>query len=88
MTLEELSTKIIDDWRDGNYTKAYGNDGNYAKAYEGEECMLNGSEMRDIFIKEARTKAEASEPGDLGYHADQLEETIDCLIDDLNSKFR
>jgi len=78
MTLEELSTKIIDDWRGGDYTKAY----------EGEECMLNGSEMRDIFIKEARTKAEASEPGDLGYHADQLEETIDCLIDDLNSKFR
>jgi len=78
MTLEELSTKLINDWRSGNYTKAYG----------GEECMLSGSEMKDVFVKEAKIKAEASEPGDLGYHADQLEETIDSLIDDLNCKFR
>ncbi len=67
MTLEQLSEKMIDDWKAGNYTKCY-ND---------FDAMLSGREMKDIFIEEAKKKADVGEPGDILFHAEQLEEWID-----------
>jgi len=67
ITLEQLSEKMIDDWKAGNYTKAY-ND---------YDALLSGREMKEIFIEEARKKAEVGEEGDIMYVADQLEEWID-----------
>jgi len=65
--LEELSEKMMDDWKAGHYTKAY-ND---------YDALLSGREMREIFIEEAKKKADVSEPGDIEYYADHLEEAID-----------
>ena len=67
ITLEQLSEKMIDDWKAGNYTKAY-ND---------YDALLSGREMKEIFIEEARKKAEVGEEGDIMYVADKLEEWID-----------
>lgn len=67
MTLEQLSEKMIDDWKAGNYTKCY-ND---------FDAMLSGREMKKIFIEEAKKKADVGEPGDILFHAEQLEEWID-----------
>ena len=67
MTLEELSEKMMEDWRDGVYTKAY-ND---------YDALLSGREMRDIFIEEAKKKADVSEPGEIQSYADHLEEAIE-----------
>jgi hypothetical protein len=67
MTLEQLSEKMIDDWKAGNYTKCY-ND---------FDAMLSGREMKEIFIEEAKKKADVGEPGDILFHAEQLEEWID-----------
>jgi hypothetical protein len=39
--------------------------------------MLNGAQMRDIFIEEAKKKADVSEPGELESYADHLEEAIE-----------
>ena len=46
MTLEQLSEKMMDDWKAGVYTKAY-ND---------YDALLSGSEMKNIFIEKAKTK--------------------------------
>ena len=67
MTLEQLCEKMMDDWRSGSYTQAY----------EDADAMLSGSQMRDIFIEEAKKTAEASEPGEIQSYADHLEEAID-----------
>ena len=67
MTLEELSEKMMDDWRDGVYTKAY-ND---------YDALLSGREMKEIFIDEARKKADVVEEAEIMYMADHLEEAID-----------
>jgi hypothetical protein len=67
MTLEELSEKMMDDWRDGAYTKAY-ND---------YDALLSGREMKEIFIDEARKKADVVEEAEIMYMADHLEEAID-----------
>ena len=67
MTLEQLCEKMMDDWRSGNYTQAY----------DDADAMLNGAQMRDIFIEEAKKKADVSEPGELESYADHLEEAID-----------
>lgn len=67
MTLEQLSEKMIDDWKAGNYTKCY-ND---------FDAMLSGREMKEIFIEEAKKKTDVGEPGDILFHAEQLEEWID-----------
>ena len=67
MTLEELSEKMMDDWRDGVYTKAY-ND---------YDALLSGREMRDIFIEEAKKKADVVEPGEIQSYADYFEEAIE-----------
>jgi len=66
MTLEQLCEKMMDDWRSGSYTQAY----------EDADAMLSGSQMKDIFIEEAK-KAEVSEPGEIQSYADHLEEAID-----------
>jgi hypothetical protein len=39
--------------------------------------MLSGSQMKDIFIEEAKKTADVSEPGELQSYADHLEEAID-----------
>ena len=67
MTLEQLCEKMMDDWKAGTYTKAY-ND---------YDALLSGREMKDIFIEEAKKKADVGEPGDILFHAEQLEEWID-----------
>ena len=67
MTLEQLSEKMMDDWKAGVYTKAY-ND---------YDALLSGREMKEIFIEEAKKKADVGEPGDILFHAEQLEEWID-----------
>ena len=67
MTLEQLCEKMMDDWRTGTYTKAY-ND---------YDALLNGREMKEIFIDLARHKAEVVEEGDIMHMAEQLEEWID-----------
>jgi hypothetical protein len=67
MTLEQLCEKMMDDWRTGTYTKAY-ND---------YDALLNGREMKEIFIDLARKKADVGEEGDIMHMAEQLEEWID-----------
>jgi len=73
MTLEQLSEKMIDDWKAGVYTKAY-ND---------YDALLSGREMKEIFIDEARKKADVVEERDIMYTADHLEEAIEEATADL-----
>jgi len=67
MTLEELSEKMMDDWKAGNYTKCY-ND---------YDALLSGREMRDIFIDKALKIADVTEQREIIYVADHLQEAID-----------
>jgi len=67
MTIEELSEKMMDDWKAGNYTKCF-ND---------YDALLSGREMKEIFIDEARKKADVVEEAEIMYMADHLEEAID-----------
>ena len=67
MTLEQLAEQMINDWQAGTYTKAY-ND---------YDALLSGREMKEIFIDQARKKADVGEEGDIMYAAEQLEEWID-----------
>jgi hypothetical protein len=53
------------------------------KAYDDYDSLLSGREMKDIFIEEAKTKAEPGEPGDILYYADHLEEAIEEGLADL-----
>ena len=73
MTLEQLSEKMMDDWKAGVYTKTY----------DDYDSLLSGREMKDIFIEEAKTKAEPGEPGDILYYADHLEEAVEEGLADL-----
>lgn len=61
-----MCDEMIDDWKAGNYTKCY-ND---------YDALLNGREMKEIFIDEARKRADVVEERDIMYMADQLEEWI------------
>lgn len=61
-----MCDEIMDDWKAGNYTKCY-ND---------YDALLNGREMKEIFIDEARKRADVVEERDIMYMADQLEEWI------------
>lgn len=66
ITIEQLCDEIMDDWKAGNYTKCY-ND---------YDALLSGREMKEIFIDEARKRADVVEERDIMYMADQLEEWI------------
>lgn len=66
ITIEQLCDEMMDDWKAGNYTKCY-ND---------YDALLNGREMKEIFIDEARKRADVVEERDIMYMADQLEEWI------------
>jgi len=66
ITIEQLCDEMIDDWKAGNYTKCY-ND---------YDALLSGREMKEIFIDEARKRADVVEERDIMYMADQLEEWI------------
>jgi hypothetical protein len=66
-TLEKLCDGLINDWKTGSYTKAY-ND---------YDALLNGREMKEIFIEQARKQADVVEEADVMYMAEQLEEWID-----------
>ena len=70
MNLEVFSENMMDDWKSGHYTKAY-ND---------YDALLSGREMRDIFIEKAKKIADMSEPGDILYYADCLQEAVDEAI--------
>lgn len=61
-----MCDEIMDDWKAGNYTKCY-ND---------YDALLSGREMKEIFIDEARKRADVVEERDIMYMADQLEEWI------------
>ena len=65
--LEKLCEDLINDWKTGTYTKAY-ND---------YDALLSGREMRDIFIEEAKKKADVVEPGEIQSYADYFEEAIE-----------
>ena len=67
MTLEELSYQMMDEWKAGNYTKAY-ND---------YDALLSGREMREIFIDKALKMVDVTEQREVIYVADHLQETID-----------
>ena len=67
MTLEELSYQMMDEWKAGNYTKAY-ND---------YDALLSGREMRDIFIDKALKRVDVTEQREVIYVADHLQEAID-----------
>ena len=67
MTLEELSYQMMDEWKAGNYTKAY-ND---------YDALLSGREMREIFIDKALKMIDVTEQREVIYVADHLQEAID-----------
>jgi hypothetical protein len=67
MTLEELSYQMMDEWKAGNYTKAY-ND---------YDALLSGREMREIFIDKALKIVDVTEQREVIYVADHLQEAID-----------
>ena len=67
LTAPITMTDLINDWKNGTYTKAY-ND---------YDALLSGREMKEIFIEQARKNAEVVEEADIMYVADQLEEWVD-----------
>ena len=67
ITIEQLCEDMMDDWKAGNYTKCY-ND---------YDALFSGREMKEIFIDEARKRAEVVEEAEIMYMADHLEEAID-----------
>jgi hypothetical protein len=67
MTLKELSYQMMDEWKAGNYTKAY-ND---------YDALLSGREMREIFIDKALKMVDVTEQREVIYVADHLQEAID-----------
>jgi hypothetical protein len=67
MTLEELSYQMMDEWKAGNYTKAY-ND---------YDALLSGREMREIFIDKALKIVDVTEQREVIYVADHLQEAVD-----------
>ena len=67
MTLEELSYQMMDEWKAGNYTKAY-ND---------YDALLSVREMREIFIDKALKMVDVTEQREVIYVADHLQEAID-----------
>ena len=67
ITIEQLCNDLMDDWRAGVYTKAY-ND---------YDALLSGREMKEIFIEQARKRADVVEEAEIMYMADHLEEAID-----------
>jgi hypothetical protein len=73
ITIEKLCEDMMDDWKAGVYTKCY-ND---------YDALLSGREMKEIFIEEARKRAEVVEERDIMYTADHLEEAIDEAIANL-----
>ena len=75
--LEDLSNHLIDNWKAGNYTGGY----------NGEECLLSGRQMSEIFIGEARKQFPGEEQAEIMWHAEQLEDWIEEGIAHLNTKF-
>jgi hypothetical protein len=67
MTLEELSYQMMDEWKAGNYTKAYNDN----------DALLSGREMREIFIDKALKMVDVTEQREVIYVADHLQEAID-----------
>jgi hypothetical protein len=67
ITIEKLCEDMMDDWKAGVYTKAY-ND---------YDALLSGREMKEIFIEQARKRADVVEEAEIMYMADHLEEAID-----------
>ena len=64
--LEELSSHLMDNWIVGNYSSGF----------NGEESLLSGRQMAEIFINEARKKFPGEEEAEIMYMADHLEEAI------------
>ncbi len=65
--LEDLANHIIDDWKSGSY----------CGGYNGEECLLGGRQMSEIFIQEARKKLAGEEEAEVMWHAERIEEYVD-----------
>ena len=65
--LEDLATHLIDDWKSGSY----------CGVHNGEECLLGGRQMSEIFIEQARKKLAGEEEAEIMWHADQIEEFIE-----------
>lgn len=75
--LEDLSSHLIDNWTAGNYTGGY----------NGEESLLSGRQMSEMFINEARKIFPGEEQSEVMWQAEQLEEWINEGIDNLQRKF-
>jgi hypothetical protein len=74
--LEELSNHLIDNWTAGNYTGGY----------NGEEAMLSGRQMSEIFIQQARKYFPGEPQREVMWYAEQLEDWIEEGINHLQSK--
>ena len=75
-TLEELSDRLLDEWKDGNYTFVY-ND---------YDALATGSMMHDIFVEEAKKHFTGEQAKDIYWYAEQIEELVDEANYHLSSK--
>lgn len=74
--LEDLSSHLIDNWKAGSYS------GNF----KGQEALLSGREMSEIFIYQARKKFPGEEQSEVMWYAERLEEWIEEGIAHLRNK--
>jgi hypothetical protein len=75
--LEDLSSHLINNWISGNYTGGY----------NGEESLLSGKQMSEMFITEARKMFPGEEQSEVMWQAEQLEEWIEEGIANLQRKY-
>lgn len=75
-TLEELSDRLLDEWKDGNYTFVYSD----------YHALATGSMMADIFLDEVKKYFAGSEQADIQWHAEQIKELVDEANSHLSSK--
>ena len=66
-TLEELSDRLLDEWKDGNYTFAHSD----------YDALATGSMMHDIFVEEAKKHFTGEQAKDIYWYADQVQEAVE-----------
>jgi len=76
-TLEELSDRLLDEWKDGNYTFAHSD----------YDALATGSMMHDLFLDKVKEYFPAEEEAEVNWYADQIEEFVDENIQHLSSKY-
>jgi len=76
-TLEELSDRLLDEWKAGNYTFAHSD----------YDALATGSMMHDLFLDKVKEYFPAEEKAGVMWYADQIEEFVDEEIQHLSSKY-